>query len=102
MDDAALTFLNETRSATMTTLRADGTPHTARVCVAGVDGKIWSSGTRDRLRTRHLRRDPRSTLFVFDATFRWLATMVEAHRVTYSFERLACHPSAGQPRTTDH
>jgi PPOX class probable F420-dependent enzyme len=73
LDQDALAFLNQTRSAAMTTLRADGAPHTVRVGVAVVDGKIWSSGTRDRLRTRHLRRDPRSTLFVFDTTFRWLS-----------------------------
>jgi hypothetical protein len=36
-----------------------------RVGVALVDGKVWSSATADRLRTRHLRRDPRATLFVF-------------------------------------
>ena len=56
----------------MTTLRRDGTPHTVRVGVALVDGKIWSSGTQARARTRHLRRDPRSTLFVFDNEWRWL------------------------------
>jgi hypothetical protein len=38
-----------------------------------VDGKIWSSGTKKRARTAHLRRDPRSTLFIFDSTFRWLS-----------------------------
>lgn len=73
MDEAALTFIRDTRSAAMTTLHRDGTPHTVRVGVTVVDGKIWSSGTRDRVRTRHLRRDPRSTLFVFDTTFRWLS-----------------------------
>ncbi len=57
----------------MTTLRRDGTPHTVRIGVSVVDGKIWSSGTRDRVRTRHLRRDPRSTLFIFDSNWRWLA-----------------------------
>jgi hypothetical protein len=40
--------------------------------VALVDGKLWSSGTQDRLRTRRLRRDPRCTLFVFDQQFSWL------------------------------
>lgn len=73
MDEAALTFIRATRSAAMTTLRRDGTPHTVRVGATVVDGKIWSSGTRDRIRTRHLRRDPRATLFVFDSTFRWLS-----------------------------
>jgi PPOX class probable F420-dependent enzyme len=73
MDAAALTFISDTRTAAMTTLRRDGTPHTVRVGVTVVDGKIWSSGTQDRVRTRHLRRDPRSTLFVFDSQFRWLS-----------------------------
>jgi hypothetical protein len=62
----------------MITLRRYGTPHAVRVGVAVVDGKVWSSGTQGRVRTRHLRRDPRSTLFVFESggpqgSFRWLA-----------------------------
>jgi PPOX class probable F420-dependent enzyme len=59
-------FLEKNHAAAMITLRADGTPVAVRVGVALVDGKLWSSGTRDRARTRWLRRDPRSTLFVFD------------------------------------
>ena len=66
-------FIAEHSSAAMTTLRRDGTPHVVRVGVAIVDGKLWSSGTRSRLRTMHLRRDPRSTLFVFDDTWSWLS-----------------------------
>jgi PPOX class probable F420-dependent enzyme len=77
MDAAALAFVEQTRSAAMTTLRADGSPHTVRVGIAVVDGKIWSSGTQTRVRTRHVRRDPRSTLFVYDATPRYLA--LECH-----------------------
>jgi PPOX class probable F420-dependent enzyme len=73
LDESAIAFINETRSAAMTTLRRDGTPHSVRVGAAVVDGKIWSSGTQKRVRTRHLRRDPRSTLFFFDPTFRWLS-----------------------------
>src|SRR6266511_4363687 len=52
----------------MVTLRRDGTPHVVRVGVALFDGKLWSSGVATRMRTRHLRRDPRSTLFVFAAS----------------------------------
>jgi len=73
VDEHMRAFLEEHHSAAMTTLRADGTPHVARVGVALVDGTVWSSGTQTRVRTKHLRRDPRSTLFVFDAEFRWLA-----------------------------
>ena len=61
----AQAFLEANRSAGMVTLRRDGSAHAVRVGVALVDGKVWSSGTQDRVRTRHLRRDPRATLFVF-------------------------------------
>ena len=67
-----LTFLEKTHSASMITLRRDGSAQAVRVGIALVDGKIWSSGTRARIRTRHLRRDPRSTLFVFDSGFNFL------------------------------
>ena len=72
MDEAAIAFLEKNHQAAMTTLRRDGTPHSVRIGVALVDGKIWSSATRDRVRTKHLRRDPRSTLFVFDAGYAYL------------------------------
>ncbi len=72
MDESVRAFLGEHHAAAMVTLRADGTPHVARVGVALVDERIWSSGTQSRVRTRHLRRDPRSTLFVFDSEWRWL------------------------------
>src|SRR4051795_6341446 len=70
-DDVA--FLEKNRSAAMITVARDGTPKVARVGVALVDGKLWSSGTEERARTKRLRRDPRCTLFVFDASFAWLA-----------------------------
>jgi hypothetical protein len=53
----------------MITLRRDGSAHAVRVGVALVDDRIWSSGTSDRVRTRHLRRDPRATLFVFGSGY---------------------------------
>ena len=61
----------------MTSLGRDGTPHTVRVGVALVDGKLWSSGAQTRRRTTHLRHDPRSTLFVFDERFRYLTIEAE-------------------------
>jgi|CXWL01.1.fsa_nt_gi uncharacterized pyridoxamine 5'-phosphate oxidase family protein len=72
LDEGAITFLEKNHGAAMTTLGKDGTPHTVRIGLALVDGKIWSSGTQDRLRTKHLRRDPRSTLFVFDNAWAYL------------------------------
>jgi PPOX class probable F420-dependent enzyme len=78
IDERAYEFLAQQTAAAMITLRPDGTPHVARVGVGLVDWKLWSSGLPSRLRTRHLRRDPRCTLFVFDPknpanSWRWLA-----------------------------
>lgn len=62
----------------MITIGDSGLPKPVRVGVALVDGRLWSSGTQDRVRTRRLRRDPRCTLFVFDQAAAWraLETMV--------------------------
>jgi PPOX class probable F420-dependent enzyme len=70
--DDHVAFLEHQHSAAMITLRPDGTPHAVRVGVALVDGRVWSSGTQQRARTRHLRRDPRSTMFVYDGGWRYL------------------------------
>lgn len=69
-------FLEDHHSAAMITVTADGRAKVARVGVAMVDGTLWSSGTKDRVRTKRLRRNPRSTVFVFDTGgggFAWLA-----------------------------
>src|SRR5947209_13130471 len=70
-------FLEQNHSAAMITLRRDGAPHAVRVGIALVDGKLWSSGLPDRVRTRHLRRDPRCTVFVFGQGYGYLT--VEGH-----------------------
>ena len=73
MDDAVREFLEQNHGAIMVTLRRAGSAHVARVGVGLVDGRLWSSGTADRVRTRHLRRDRRSTLCVLgDSPWRWL------------------------------
>jgi PPOX class probable F420-dependent enzyme len=77
LSDKEREFIAGHQSAAMTTLGRDGTPHTVRVGVALVDGELWSSSTQARRRTKHLRRDPRSTLFVFDERFRYLTIETE-------------------------
>jgi PPOX class probable F420-dependent enzyme len=67
LEERALAFLEANPAAAMITVRRDGSAHAVRVGVAVVDGKIWSSGTQTRVRTKHLRRDPRATLFVYPA-----------------------------------
>ena len=73
MDDKVRTFLENHQDAVQTTIKKDGTPHVARISVGLVDGKLWSSATQDRVRTKHLRRDPRSTLMVMgNNRYEWM------------------------------
>jgi PPOX class probable F420-dependent enzyme len=71
MDERVRAFLEKHHGAVMVTLKGDGRPHVARVGVGLVDGKLESSGTQDRVRTKHLRRDPRATLFVMNSENPW-------------------------------
>ena len=74
MDDKVRSFLEKHHGAVMVTLRKDGSPHAVRVGIGLVDGRLWSSGTRDRARTGHVRRDPRAGLFVLgENPWNWLA-----------------------------
>ena len=107
MDQQIEAFLQDNRRAAMTTLRRDGTAHPVRVGVALVDGKLWSSSTQTRVRTKHLRRDPRSTLFVFDSEWRWLTLecMVDildgpdAPRLNLQFMKVMQEGMPGEPGT---
>jgi PPOX class probable F420-dependent enzyme len=73
MDEQIAKFLAKTSTGSLITVRPNGSAHVARVTVGVVDGKIWSTGTRSRVRTKHLRVNPRATYFVFDPRSRgWL------------------------------
>ncbi|MGH9113750.1 MAG: pyridoxamine 5'-phosphate oxidase family protein, partial [Acidimicrobiales bacterium] len=54
-----LDYLDANHSAAMITVGGDGVAKAVRVGVALVDGRLWSSGTADRMRTERLRDDPR-------------------------------------------
>jgi len=77
LSDAQREFIEKNHSAAMIVSRANGAAHAVRVGIAMVDGKLWSSGTQERLRTRLLRRDPRCTLLVF-GTGPWFLTLETA------------------------
>jgi PPOX class probable F420-dependent enzyme len=100
-------FLQDHHAAVMVTLRADGTPHVARIDVGLVDGRLWSSGTRTRVRTGHLRRDPRATLCVLDPgdpqAWLGLETRVTIHDGDDAVERnLTLYRAlAGEPHDLD-
>ncbi len=73
LSENAREFLAAQHAAAMITLGPGDVPKVARVGVAHVDGRLWSSGTRGRVRTQRLRRDPRCTLYVHASTWDWLA-----------------------------
>jgi hypothetical protein len=69
LSEPDLEYLRDIHSAAMITVGGDGVAKAVRVGVALVDGRLWSSGTADRVRTERLRHDPRCTLFVLDSGF---------------------------------
>jgi PPOX class probable F420-dependent enzyme len=78
LDERARGFLESHHSAIMATLKKDGYPHVARIGVALIGDVLWSSGTLDRVRTKHLRRDPRATLCVIDDSNPWAWMGIES------------------------
>lgn len=73
LSESELAYLETHHGAAMITVGADGIAKVVRVGIALINGKIWSSGTATRVRTKRLRRDPRCTLYVPDAGYGWLA-----------------------------
>jgi len=59
-------FLARANAAVVATLRADGSPHTAPTWYDWEDGRVLLNMDESRVRLRHLRRDPRAALTVFD------------------------------------
>lgn len=74
-----LEFIRRFPDAAMISVRADGSPHVARVELGIVGGRIRTSGAPNLVRTAHVRRDPRCTLFVFGPPPLWLGVDVVAH-----------------------
>ncbi|MCA1842696.1 MAG: pyridoxamine 5'-phosphate oxidase family protein [Actinobacteria bacterium] len=72
LSDSELAFLRTNHSAAMITVGPEGLAKATRVGVALIDGRLWSSGTQDRVRTKRLRADPRCTLYVHDSAFGFL------------------------------
>src|SRR5262245_25141533 len=59
-------MLRRANTAVMATLRPDGTPVSAATGYLWEDGRVLLSLDESRVRLRHLRRDPRVSLTVFD------------------------------------
>jgi PPOX class probable F420-dependent enzyme len=77
-------FLREAHLAVVTTLRADGSPHSTVVWIDGDAGDALFNTARGRAKERHLLGDPRVSVTVVDGSdfHRWLtvegrATLVD-------------------------
>lgn len=73
LTDKERAFLEANKSAAMITIGQDGYAKPVRISYSVVDGKIWSSGNRNRVRTKRLLKDPRCTLYVHEPAFSFLA-----------------------------
>jgi PPOX class probable F420-dependent enzyme len=76
LTDEQRAFLRENAfPATVTTLRADGSPHSTVVWIDEADGEVWFNTAVRRAKERHLRNDPRVSAVVVDPSnqYRWLA-----------------------------
>jgi hypothetical protein len=58
LSDRQRAFLEANHSAVMATVDGRGRPHAVPVLCALVDGRLWSSGTDLRVRTRYLAARP--------------------------------------------
>jgi PPOX class probable F420-dependent enzyme len=67
-------FLREGQLAVLTTLRADGSPHSTVLWIDADGGEILINTARGRAKERHVLADPRVSIAVYDrADFqRWL------------------------------
>jgi PPOX class probable F420-dependent enzyme len=62
--DSALTYARERQRGVLATIRSDGRPQLSNIMYVAVDDALWISVTSSRAKTKNLRRDPRSVLYV--------------------------------------
>lgn len=65
-DEEVMDFIERSRTATMATVGADGTPHLVAMWYAVVDGAIWFETKAKSQKVVNLRRDPRLTVMIED------------------------------------
>ncbi len=75
LSEAQASFLREAHLGVLTTLRADGSPHSTVLWVDAIDGDVVVNTARGRAKERHLLADARVSLAVFDAQDfqRWIS-----------------------------
>ncbi|MFJ6076654.1 PPOX class F420-dependent oxidoreductase [Streptomyces sp. NPDC093065] len=78
-------MLRRANPAVMATLRPDGSPVSTATGYLWEDGRILFSLDESRVRLKHLRRDPRVTLTVFDGPD-WYTHVTVFGRVTEMYD----------------
>ena len=80
LDDKARMFLDQPFVGEVTTLRADGSPHTTVVWVDVDTDEVIFNTAVGRAKERHLRNDPRISLIVVDPEnpYRWVSVSGKA------------------------
>jgi PPOX class probable F420-dependent enzyme len=76
LSDAQRAFIRDNPFyAVLTTLRADGSPHSTVIWATERDGKVLINTTFGRAKAHNLERDPRASVVVLDASdgYRWVS-----------------------------
>jgi PPOX class probable F420-dependent enzyme len=72
LDEKPRKFLDESPNVgVVTTLRADGSPHSTIVWVDVENGKVSFNTARGRTKSKNLERDPRASLLMVDPNNAW-------------------------------
>jgi PPOX class probable F420-dependent enzyme len=72
LDEKPRKFLDESPNVgVVTTLRADGSPHSTIVWVDVEDGKVSFNTARGRTKSKNLEHDPRASLLMVDPNNAW-------------------------------
>jgi PPOX class probable F420-dependent enzyme len=84
LTDQQRTFLQQPFVGEVTTLRADGSPHTTVVWVDTDTDVVMFNTVIGRAKERHLRKDPRVSLIVVDPEdpYKWVSVTGEAEITT--------------------
>ncbi len=67
--DEALKFLEENNRGVLAVVGRGGNPHLSPIFFALMDGKIRISSAWDRVKTKHLKQDPRASLCALTEEF---------------------------------
>jgi PPOX class probable F420-dependent enzyme len=81
LDDKVQSFLKEKHFGKLATLMKDGRPQVTPIWYMYDGGKLWVNTTKDRVKFRNVKRDPRVCLLV-DEGYSWVSIWGKARVAT--------------------